>query len=252
MEANNLKGYARFLLANYLEEMAALSLQRAREVQLPLLELFNHYAEKGLLAYSRQNLQTFLTDLSEGVAFQSHLANLQRWKADLLPDVPSSSVDARDMAFSPHIRKYALYQLLSRFTRDVDLYQAVTQEIEAFYSDCQASSLEAFMEVQNQALQKEKDFLQTVIDHTEDGISAYDQQGRITLWNQALEHRTGVSRQQVLGHSPFELFPSYHESEDGLAVARVLKGEKIRFQDRPFKDREGYYEAVLLPLTNGL
>src|SRR4051794_18031879 len=97
MEANTLKGYAQFLLANHLDEMATLSLQRAREVQLPLLELFSHYSENELLTYTRQSLQTFLTDLSEGTALQSHLVSLQRWKADLLPHVPSSKVDARDL-----------------------------------------------------------------------------------------------------------------------------------------------------------
>ncbi len=250
MTANTLKAYAQFLLDNHLEEMTVLSIQRAKEIKLPLLALFTHYSDEELLAFSQQSVQKFLIDLTQGLAFESHVASLERWKKDLISEVPSSKVNARDLAFSSHIRKYALYKLLSQYTNDISVYQSITQEIECFYSEHQSSSLEAFMEIQNQAIQREKDFLQTIIDHTEDGISAFDQQGRITLWNKALEQRTGVTRQQMLGSNPFERFPDYKQTEDWQGMAKALQGEKTSLLDRPYQEREGYYEALIVPLLN--
>jgi len=178
-----LKPYARFILDHHLEELVSINIARARQVDLPLLKLFRHYSEEQLFEYSRNSIRTLLTDLAEGVALRTSQEGLHRWKTDQIPNISRTAIDAQDVAFSPHTRKYALIRVLRRYTSDLDLYEAIVQELEWFFTSILGASLATFVEIQQETLQKERDFFQTVIDNTEDGITAYDRDLRITLWN---------------------------------------------------------------------
>jgi hypothetical protein len=129
-----LQKYARFLTDHCLDEFTRLALQRAQEVQLPLLQLFHHLSEQQLFAYSLASNQALLKSLIDGVAEEAHLNTLQRWKTNQVLDVPSQSVDARDVAFTFHTRKHAFYQLLVRYTQDLEIYQNLVGEIDFFGS----------------------------------------------------------------------------------------------------------------------
>jgi PAS domain S-box-containing protein len=245
-----LQKYARFLNDHYLDEFTRLTLQRAQDVQLPLLQLFHHLSHEQLFAYSLTSNQALLASLCDGVAEEAHLDTLQRWKNNQLQEVPSQSVDARDVAFTFHTRKYAFYQLLVRYTQDLAIYQTLVGEIELFYSQCLMSSLAAFMEVQQRVLQREKDRLQTVLDTTEEGMVALDSRQRVTLWNRALEERTGVKREALLGQPIFDFFPLNAVGEEKQAVLRALQGESVYLQELPIQSREGYYDLHVVPLRD--
>lgn len=245
-----LKGYAKFLLDTHLNEVVSLNIERAKEVQLPLLALFKSLSEEELFAFSRQGIQKFLLDICEETAFKSHQESLERWKSNQIPLVPKDKIDARDVAFTPHVRKYALIKMLKHYTQDISLYEAVVQDIETLYTNFLHYSFEAFIGVQQEIIEKERDLYQTILDHTDDGISAYDQEYRLIIWNKALEERTKLSREKILGKNVFEYFPGYRSSVEGQAVERVLKGEKIKLSDMPLQQRKGFYEADLIPLTN--
>jgi PAS domain S-box-containing protein len=112
------------------------------------------------------------------------------------------------------------------------------------------SSLAAFKEVQQQVLQGEKDRLQTVLDTTEEGMVALDRQQRVTLWNRALEARTGVKRESLLGQPIFDLFPLNAGGDEKGAILRALQGERVQLRELPIQSREGYYDLTVVPLRD--
>jgi PAS domain S-box-containing protein len=246
----HLKEYARFLLHTHLDELVQVNIQRAREIQLPLLQVLSYFTEQQLFEYSKESFRALLIDILEGTAWQKHQESLQRWKNDQIPGMSRTEVDARDLAFSPHTRKYALITLLKQYTVEIPVYEAIVQEIEWFYSKSLASSLETYVEIQQEELQNEKDFLQTVLDHTLEGISAYDQDLNVTVWNQALENRTGLSRAEIVGKNMFSFFPRYENSPDQQALLQALTGQMVQLRDMPFKEKEGFYESTIIPLQN--
>jgi PAS domain S-box-containing protein len=250
MDFNLLKPYARFILDHHLEELVSINIARAREVDLPLLKLFKGYSEEQLFEYSRNSVRTLLTDLAEGLALRNAQEGLHRWKTDQIPNVSKAAIDAKDVAFSPHTRKYSLIKLLRRYTQDLDLYEAIVQELELFFTSILSDSLATFVEIQQETLQKEKDFFQTVIDNTDDGITAFDSNLRITLWNRAVETRSGYPRDAMLGRLIFDQMPGYRNSNEGQAMVNALKGKRISLRDMPYQDKEGYYESDLIPLRN--
>ncbi len=243
-----LPDYARFLLEHHLDELVGHNLRRARQVELPLLQRFTHYTEQQLFDYSRENVRTLLTDLSQGVALEAHRENLRRWQQNQLPGISRSQVDARDLSFSPHTRRYALVKMLRTYARDLDRYEALIEEIDAFFTATLADSLQAFVEVQQQDLRQERDFLQTILNTTEEGISALDRELKITHWNHALEKRTGVKKEAILGRYVFDVFPRNAQNPEQEAITLAQRGEKVSLTDLPIRSREGYYDIDVVPL----
>ncbi len=250
MAFDYLKGYARFLLEDHLDELTACNIARAREVQLPLLNLFAQFSDSQLFEYNRNSLRELLDQLAAGTAVQHEAASVQRWKSGAEPGVPTTGIDARDLVFTPHTRKYALLKLLRRYTQDLDAYEVLVQEIELFYTTNLGTALEAYVEIAQEALRQEKELLKTVIDNTEDGISIYDRDQRVTLWNRAVEARSGIPVAQVVGRKFFEVFPAYRDTPDGQAMQQALLGGKVRLSDMPYRDKAGYYESDLIPLRD--
>jgi len=249
-EMNNLQSYSLFLLEHHLDELTWLTIQRAREVEIPMMQRFAHFTEEELFAYSRQSLQTLLTDLSQGSALPAHQVSLNRWKANQIPEVPSQSVDSRDVAYSIHIRKFALFRLLGLYTQSFQVYEAITQEIEHFYTECLTASLEAFMEVQQQVLQNEKDLLQTIVDTTQEGMVALNPELKVTLWNQALEKRTGILREDILGRPVAHFFPYHTQSKEAVAAQKALQGETVHLSEQFITAGEGFFDLDMVPLRD--
>jgi PAS domain S-box-containing protein len=247
-EPINLSRYAKFLLENYLDELVTLDLQKAREIQMPLLEHFKGYSEEEIHAYSKERFTEFLTDLQHGTALEIHNKNLQIWKNNEIPGLEREKVDVRDIVLSPYTRKFALIKLLKKFTQNLNDYEAIIEEIEAYYSLLLGSSLETYVEIHQETIKEQKDFLEAIINNTIDGISAYDHKLNVTLWNKSLEKRTGILAKDVLGKNAFQFFPNYQHSEDGKAMQKALKGETTHLRDMTYKDKPGYYESDLIPL----
>ncbi len=243
-----LPDYAQFLLESHLDELVRHNLSRARQVELPLLQLFSRYSEEQLFDYSREHFRTLLSDLSRGVALQAHGENLLRWQNNQLPGISRSQVNARDLSFSPHTRRYALVKMLRAYTRDLDHYEALVEEIDYFFTTTLSSSLQAFVEVQQEDLRQERDFLQTILNTTQEGISALDRELKVTHWNRALEKRTGVKKEAILGRYVFDVFPRNAQSPEQEAIFLAQRGEKVRLVDLPIRSREGYFDIDVVPL----
>ncbi len=75
---------------------------------------------------------------------------------------------------------------------------------------------------------RRREFLEAVIDGNPDGIFAHDREGRCVLWNSALERLLGRPKDQAVGRTASELFPSLNESSHGAQQpVRGLTGEVV-------------------------
>ncbi len=63
-----------------------------------------------------------------------------------------------------------------------------------------------------------------LLDHISSGIVAIERDGSIVLWNERMEHWSGMPRQQVLGRNLFELFPRVGEDAFRIRIEQVLDG----------------------------
>ena len=115
-------------------------------------------------------------------------------------------------------------------------------------------------------LEAEKEFSQSLLENSTDGILALDAQGNVTAWNKTLEDLSGRRKADLLGKPVGEvLFPDQAAVPGGAtpasqapqeksilagAVQRALQGDPVTLleQDNPFAVRAGWYEIILKPL----
>ncbi|MDY6804312.1 MAG: PAS domain S-box protein [Cyanobacteriota bacterium] len=107
------------------------------------------------------------------------------------------------------------------------------------------------------AMGGEKQFSEMLIDSSVDSIIAFDRKYRYTLWNKAIEKWSGISRNEAIGKSAFEIFPLLPEENwEYEFFNAALAGETRKVEDRsyiiPETGKEGFFEGHYSPLKNEL
>jgi two-component system cell cycle sensor histidine kinase/response regulator CckA len=93
-----------------------------------------------------------------------------------------------------------------------------------------------------------------IVEHSPDGIVAFDLSQRFVLWNAAMEEITGLSRDEVLGRRVFDMFPALQAVGEEKKFASALGGESFTTDERPYyiasTARRGYVETRYAPLRD--
>ncbi|MBO2012680.1 PAS domain S-box protein [Hymenobacter negativus] len=99
-----------------------------------------------------------------------------------------------------------------------------------------------------QELQQGKEFIESLLDNSVDGIIAYDRTLRINTWNTEAARCFGVAAANALGRTLFEVLPYLEDKEAHELINRALAGERVDRLNQPFQDRPGNYDVHLVPL----
>ena len=108
--------------------------------------------------------------------------------------------------------------------------------------------------IAEEALRREKDFSEFLIKSTTEGILVFDRAFRITLWNPGIEAITGMTPEQAMGRSAFDVLPFLVGTAGEGAMRGALEGHEASFFDQryavPSTGRHGFYEAYFAPLMS--
>ncbi len=246
------KPYARFILENeaILQDLSLQYFQIARESAVPLLKQLAHLSEQELEAVARKSVSNFLEQALEDNAMEGALTSLKQWKAGTFLNIPRENIEINDLIKLYSIRKKICISALHLFTRDVTCFQQIVNELDAFYAVLQEYAFTIYVEIQHEALLEEKEFISSIINNNVDGILAFDKELRITALNSKMEDWHGVKKANVLGQNIFTAFPAYKDAETDFNLPAVLSGQSRQLSERPFENRNGYYEANIIPLLN--
>src|SRR5262249_30230355 len=98
---------------------------------------------------------------------------------------------------------------------------------------------------------RNKEFWEGLIQGSADGVFAFDQAFRYTVWNPAMERLSNLERGRMLGRSAFEVFPALQENGEGRCFEETLRGHSGRVRLASLdggngQERwlEGYYAPV--------
>ncbi len=93
-----------------------------------------------------------------------------------------------------------------------------------------------------------------ILESISGGFFAVDNNFRFTYWNNAAEHGTGFSKQEVLGKHIFEIFPNAEKSELGERYKLALQTQTFQSLVTRYKDSrfEKWYDVRIYPNENGL
>jgi PAS domain S-box-containing protein len=100
----------------------------------------------------------------------------------------------------------------------------------------------------------ERELSRALIRSSFDGILAFDQAFRYTIWNPGMERISGVPAKRVLGRVAFEVFPFLVETGEDHAFREALAGRHTQTHDRvyvvPESGRQGVFEGSYSPLRD--
>jgi PAS domain S-box-containing protein len=97
--------------------------------------------------------------------------------------------------------------------------------------------------------------LERTLDSMKEGYTIMDRQLRYVYVNRAGAEHTHLTREQLLGHSPLELYPGFEGTEIHLALQGALdSGVPTRVEEQLLHaDGEtGYFELAIQPIAEGL
>ena len=97
-------------------------------------------------------------------------------------------------------------------------------------------------------LRREKEFTQSLLENSVDGLVALDRAGRVTAWNSQAARYFGHAAGAVLGQPAVAVLPYFDTEAGRQVVARVLAGEQVRLEGQAFAHRAGHFDVYHVPL----
>jgi two-component system cell cycle sensor histidine kinase/response regulator CckA len=118
----------------------------------------------------------------------------------------------------------------------------------------QRKKLEMALRESHAELREANEFHKQVIASTREGVVIHDRELRYVLWNRAMEERTGLCAEDVLGRYPWDFFPFVRDLGIDEAMRGSLRGETHVSPDIPFHvpstGKHGWFIAQCAPLRD--
>jgi hypothetical protein len=129
MPQNNfdtLKGYARYLLDNKLNDLVLFSIIYAKEEKLSLIE---GRSDKELRIFMEESLTKFLTDIIEDNPIDRQLQTLNNWIQSGQSGFPAHNVKHKEITIAYKIRKKVLLSYVEEYTPNLSYQKEIRSEM---------------------------------------------------------------------------------------------------------------------------
>ncbi|MFO1532477.1 MAG: PAS domain S-box protein [Thermoplasmatota archaeon] len=100
-------------------------------------------------------------------------------------------------------------------------------------------------EERRQEVLREREFLASIVDSSNDAIVTKDLDGTITSWNRAAEELFGYAAGEIVGKHVTTLFPPGQEDEESQIIAHIARGERIE----PFETKRRRKDGTLVDVS---
>lgn len=101
------------------------------------------------------------------------------------------------------------------------------------------------VQIKNRELQKERDFIKSLLDTAQLIVLTINKQFEISLFNDYGEHITGYSKQEMLETNVARMFPAGHWTEANIHFNELLAGhQRIAQQDAELIDKNGLIRQI--------
>ncbi|MBX9853790.1 MAG: PAS domain S-box protein [Cytophagaceae bacterium] len=248
MEYKYLQKYAAFLLQNDLSDFVRQHLQRAHEINLPMLSLFKNYSKEELFELAKKSVIAFLNSIVNNTALEEVKKSTELWKKGQMPDIGKSDIVISDIILTHHLRKESLIKFLEAYTKDLSLYRDIVLEVEEFYTKAYEITFGTFIEVQKDLFTREKELTETVFNYSLHSIVALrairDENKKVIdfeyiLINRTAEQMLGKSKSQIIGKKLLSEYPAI--KRQGIYDSYVEAVENGKDFDREFLyETEGF------------
>ncbi|WMJ74985.1 PAS domain S-box protein [Cytophagaceae bacterium ABcell3] len=215
-----LQSYARFLLDNHLDEVVKEDLKRAKEVALPLLNLFSHLSEEERFQFLKERAADILTELAEDKAVEGALKIIEKLKTDQLENIPKEGVVVDDTVLTYNVKKHTFFHFLPRYTSDPEEIIVLVKEIEDYYTYKEYLAFQAYTEINTAILAQSEENFRSLAEASFEGIVIHSN-FKILEANHVAAEMYGYSKDELIG-SHIKVFTTEEEYPKILEKVKTL------------------------------
>lgn len=104
------------------------------------------------------------------------------------------------------------------------------------------------LEDKNRELIRQKEFVETILDSSEDLIAAYDNDMRIIAYNKKCVDTYHLAKGEVLGKVFYEVFPYLKNTKGHADLLKALNGKIVKNEIAKAKQQNFYFQNYIVPL----
>ncbi len=149
-----------------------------------------------------------------------------------------------EMAFTLYADPYAFLNMIGHLLKVLSYYFVYVAIIEAGLTR-PYDLLFHNLKQREEGLRETRDYLENLFNYANAPIIVWDPEFRITRFNHAFEHLTGLKSEQVLGKKLDILFPEDKKEESMGHIRRAVAGERWEVVDIPILRTDGSVRTVL-------
>ncbi len=146
-----LPDYAKFLLANKLEEFSLVGIRFCREVDLPMMRPLAKLSEKDLLNISKEGNREVLSALASNDILPVIEANIQKFINNELKDLEgnrileNTEVAAEDIILAFYVRRKVFSFFLHSYTQNAVIHTLIIAEVDSWTTQEHLMTTRAFI-----------------------------------------------------------------------------------------------------------
>lgn len=126
---------------------------------------------------------------------------------------------------------------------DIHHQKTFAQNLEA-----EVQSRTAQLLLKNEELQEQKEFIETILDSSEDIIAVLDRDLNYLSVNKKVEEHYGLKRESFTGRNLFEIFPYLKDSPMPGLLQRAFNGESFSVNEYKSAVTDHWYQTYYVPL----
>lgn len=209
---SKLTKFLAFINKECLEEVAKESLRISKEMNFPLMQLFNHLPDETLIPMGMKSLREFAESMADGSFMEKQMINLKKWEEDKLDGgLSKDSIQPTDLILMYAAQKKALHKFIPRFTKDPEEIIEVVNELESLHSHLQNISVNLLFKWRKETetmFAETNKFLDTILENIPNMVfvKGADKLQFIRL-NKAGEELLGYKNEEIAGKTDSDFFP---------------------------------------------
>jgi PAS domain S-box-containing protein len=118
------------------------------------------------------------------------------------------------------------------------------------YDITERKKVEEEIRIVNRQLEKQNDFVETILNSSSNGITVYDKDLRFVKMNRAAEKFLNRQSEELIGKKITEVFPQIKDSDNYQNILKALTGEYIHLADYFSVISNRYFDTHLVPLKD--
>jgi PAS domain S-box-containing protein len=242
-----LPAYASYLLHSRLEEFVREQIRLSRELELPILKLFEHLGDEEIFKLSlKSNIDNLKIIVENRIS--AHLTEtMEKWKANELTLITKNQIVIEDITVGNYIRRKGYLRFLPFYTSDMEVFTGVLNELDLFILEGETQSFKMIELIRTEELNKHLKFIEKIVQTVPSTVFVFDLSNKKEIYTNIISKNfLGYSRNEFTESGKSVLFEIIHPDDLPVLLEKfdsfhTMKDEDVITFESRAKHKSGDY-----------